>query len=88
MEAANIHQLQQSAERKASEEITAFIRIARVKEISGLSKSTILRWQRVGKFPLPVVSDKNTVLYDLAEVMNWRAAQFKAREERVNGGHQ
>lgn len=85
MEAANIEQLQKpAAERNAPcEEVTAFVAIARVKEISGLSKSTILRRIKAGTFPAPVISEGNCVRFDLAEVMAWRAAQFKARDERM-----
>ena len=66
----------------AAAESLAFIRIARVKEISGLSKSTIRRWIEAGKFPKPVIEDGNNVMYDLAEVLAWRASHFKKRDER------
>jgi predicted DNA-binding transcriptional regulator AlpA len=63
----------------------AFIRIAKVREISGLSKSTIWRWIEAtpSRFPSPVVREGNTVLWDLAEVIVWREAQFKKRNERI-----
>lgn len=83
MEAANIEQLQRTAERNAREEVTAFIRIAKVREISGLSKSTLLRWIKAGKFCAPVIQDGNSVLWDLAEVMEWRRLQFAKRDQRV-----
>lgn len=86
MEAANIEQLQKELERKAPEQVTEFVRIGRVKSISGLSKSTLLRWQKCGRFPLPVIHEGNTVLYDLAEVMAWRQAQFVKRAERAKAG--
>lgn len=60
----------------------SFVRIPRVKEISGLSKSTLRRWVKAGRFPRPVIEEGNTVMWDLAEVMRWRAEQFKKREER------
>lgn len=65
-----------------SEAPQCFIKIARVEEITGLSKSTLQRWERAGKFVSPVVRDGNTVLYDLAEVLAWRALQFQKRAER------
>jgi predicted DNA-binding transcriptional regulator AlpA len=73
---ADIEALQQKAEG------AAFIGIARVRELSGFSKSTILRKIKDGDFPAPVISGGNCVRWDLAEVMSWRAAQFKARDER------
>lgn len=81
--AADIAALQQRADS------AAFIRISRVKEISGLSKSTLLRWIKAGKFPAPVVQEKNksggiaVCLWDLGECHAWRAAQFRARDERM-----
>lgn len=97
MEAGNIQHLQPIAERNAREEApAAFIRISRVKEISGLSKSTLLRWIKARKFPAPVLIEKNkegpklkagtanaVCLWDLAEVMQWRSDQFKKREQRI-----
>ena len=67
------------------EQVTAFIRIARVKEISGLSKSTLLRWIKAKRFPSAVIVDGNSVLWDLAEVLAWRADAFRKRELRENG---
>lgn len=61
----------------------AFVRIARVKEISGLSKSTLWRWIKIGKFPNPVIREGNTVMWDLGEVMLWRARQFEKRIARM-----
>lgn len=78
MDSTDIAALQRQAEG------AAFIGIARVRELSGFSKSTILRKIKDGEFPAPVISDGNCVRWDLAEVMSWRAAQFKARDERMS----
>lgn len=69
----------------------AFIGIARVKEISGLSRSTI--WRRIngdpskgipgGRFPSPTIADGRITRWDLAEVMQWREEQFRLRDERL-----
>ena len=66
------------------EQCPAFIRIKRVKAISGLSKSSIWRWINATprRFPAPVVREGQTVLWDLAEVMQWRSEQFQKREQR------
>lgn len=61
---------------------TAFIGIARVKEISGFSKSSLLRRIKAGEFPRPVIEEGNCKRWDLAEVMSWRADLFRKRDER------
>lgn len=70
-------------DRVPQETVTAFIRIARVKELSGFSKSTLLRWIKAGKFPAPVIKESSTVLWDLSECQRWRVEQFKKRDERL-----
>ena len=62
----------------------SFIGIRRVVEISGFSKATILRKIKAGAFPRAVIAERNTTRWDLAEVMRWRAEQFRKREERLN----
>lgn len=83
METANVEQLHRHAERKAQEPVTAFVRIARVREISGFSKSTLWRWIKAGKFPRPVIEEGNSVLWDLGEIETWRGEQFAKRERRI-----
>lgn len=61
----------------------AFVGIRRACELAGFSKSTIRRWIRAGRFPAPVIVEGNVVRFDLAEILAWRAAQFRAREERL-----
>lgn len=86
---AGIHVLQTQAEG------AAFIRISRVREIAGLSDDTLARWIKQGKFPAPVVEEKNRAgkkltagekttlrLWCLSEVMEWRRQQFAKRDER------
>ncbi len=62
---------------------TSFIGIRRVTEIAGFSKATILRKIKAGTFPRPVIAEGNCTRWDLAECLNWRAAQFRKREERL-----
>jgi predicted DNA-binding transcriptional regulator AlpA len=83
VEAAKVEHLKQPAERNARSEVApAFVRIARAKEISGVSKATLLRWIEAGEFPAPVVRSGNTVLWDWGEILAWREAQFQKRRER------
>jgi predicted DNA-binding transcriptional regulator AlpA len=65
-------------------EEAAFIGIQAVKRISGFSKSTLLRKIKAKKFPEPVIAEGNCTRWCLREVMAWRAAQFKAREQRMD----
>jgi predicted DNA-binding transcriptional regulator AlpA len=74
-EHSNIAGLQAQAE-------ASFIGIRKVVAISGFSKATIVRYMDKGKFPKPVIAEGITVRWDLAEVMRWRAEQFKKREAR------
>lgn len=60
----------------------AFIGIRRVIEISGFSKSTILRKIGAKEFPSPVIKTSSMARWDLAEVMRWRDQQFRLRAER------
>ena len=71
------------AELEAKAALGCFIGIRRVCEIAGFSKASILRRQKRGEFPPPVVVDGNVVRYDLAEVLGWRRAQFEKRERRL-----
>lgn len=64
------------------EQVTAFCRIAKVREISSFSKSTLLRWIKAKKFPAPVIQEGNSTLWDLAEVLQWRNEQFQKRAKR------
>lgn len=61
----------------------AFIAIARLKEISGFSKSTILRKIKAGEMPRPVIESGNTRRWCLRECLSWREAQFRKRAERI-----
>lgn len=72
-----------TAELEAKAALGCFIGIRRVCEIAGFSKASILRRQKRGEFPQPVVVDGNVVRYDLAEVLAWRREQFEKREQRL-----
>lgn len=66
----------------------AFIGIAKVRQLTGLSKSTIARRMAAKQFPLPVLQEKDKqdriylTRWDLGEILAWRAAQFAKRDER------
>lgn len=60
----------------------AFIGIARVCEISGFSKSSILRKIAAGQFPAQVIKEGNVTRWDLGEVLSWRQARIRERDER------
>lgn len=72
-----------TAELEAKAALGCFIGIRRVCEIAGLSKSSVLRRVRSGRFPAPVLSEGNCVRWDLAELLSWRSAQFEKREQRL-----
>jgi predicted DNA-binding transcriptional regulator AlpA len=68
----------------------AFIGIARVRQLTGLSKSTIARRIAEKRFPLPVLQEKDCdgrvylTRWDLGEILEWRRQQFAKRDERLN----
>ena len=62
----------------------SFIGIRQVCEITGFSKSTILRRVADGEFPREVINEGIVKRWDYAEVMRWRAAQFLKRDARVS----
>lgn len=61
---------------------TQFIGIRRVCEISGFSKSTILRKEMTGEFPAAVIAEGNLKRWDLGEVLDWRQARIRERDQR------
>lgn len=73
---ANIAALQANAEAQA------FIGIRRVCEISGFSKSTVLRKEAAGEFPAAVIAEGNLKRWDWGEVLGWRQARIRERDER------
>lgn len=60
-----------------------FIGIRVVCEISGFSKSTILRKIDEGEFPAAVIHEGNLARWDSGEILQWREHQFKKRAERL-----
>lgn len=60
----------------------AFIGIRRVCEISGFSKSTVLRKIQSGQAPAPVIEEGNLKRWSLAEWQAWQRARLQERAER------
>lgn len=68
----------------------AFIGTAKVRELTGLSKSTIARRVAAKEFPQPVLHERDKIgrvyltRFDLAEILEWRRQQFAKRDERLS----
>jgi prophage regulatory protein len=56
------------------------IKIDRVKDRTGLSKPTIYRLMRTGRFPKQMKTSDNTVAWVKSEVDGWLAERAAARE--------
>ena len=78
-QSANISALQANADAQA------FIGIRRVCEISGFSKSSILRKIAARQFPAAIIDEGNVKRWDLGECIAWRQARFRERDERQCG---
>lgn len=63
----------------------SFIGIKKVCEISGLSKSTVLRWAKAGKFPDAIIEAGNMKRWSLAECKAWQQDRVRERAERQAG---
>ena len=60
----------------------SFIGIRKVCEISGFSKSTVLRKVQTGHAPAPVIEQGNLKRWSLAEWQAWQQARIQERAER------
>lgn len=52
-------------------EIDKFLRFEEVEEITGLSRTTIWRWEKIGKFPSHYLLYGSIAVWKLSEVMVW-----------------
>ena len=68
--------------------VDEFIGIRRVTEITGFSKSSILRKIDEGEFPEPVIQEANVTRYSLASVLAWQEKKKKERAERLKQADQ
>ena len=51
-----------------------------VRQLTGLSRSTRWRLQRIGAFPKPIRLSPGAIGYDLAEVEQWLEERRQARD--------
>ncbi len=83
-ERADIEALQRQAD--------AFVALAEAKRISGFSKSKIARERKAGRFPEPVLAEKDKtghvflVRWSLRELLAWQTEQVKKRDELQRSG--
>jgi predicted DNA-binding transcriptional regulator AlpA len=69
-------------EHAISPSIDSFIGIRKVCEISGFSKSTVLRKIQAGQAPAPVIEEGNLKRWSLAEWQAWQQARLQERTDR------
>jgi len=59
-----------------------YLRISKVIERTGLSRSTIYYWIKRGEFPAPVHLGQRTVAWLESEVNLWMEQRLEARDEQ------
>jgi predicted DNA-binding transcriptional regulator AlpA len=63
----------------------AIMRIAAVLKETGLSRPTIWRWERDGRFPKRVKLGPNSVGWDSAEIEAWLKRKLTNRDMEMTG---
>jgi predicted DNA-binding transcriptional regulator AlpA len=65
-----------------------FIDSSVVREITGASRSTLVRWVKAGTFPQPVALSPNKIAWVEAAVQNWAESRIAASSNKhiPNGG--
>jgi prophage regulatory protein len=67
----------------ATEAPACVLRWPAVQARIGVSKVTVWRWRRAGKFPEPVQLGPHVVAWPEAEIDAWLAAKLAARDRKV-----
>jgi len=61
---------------------TQFLRLNHLKELLGVSGSSIWAWVKKGKFPKPVKLSENTTAWNAADVEAWSQSRISASQGR------
>ncbi len=64
-----------------------FLRIARVKAVTGLGSSTIYENIKTGDFPKPILIGKKAVAWDGDEIERWQLSKIAARDANLRVGN-
>lgn len=60
---------------------TRMLRLRQVEELAGLSRDSIYRLGRAGKFPRPIKVSERASRWNEAEIMAWREQRIAASQE-------
>jgi len=61
---------------------TKFLRLNHLKELLGVSGSSIWAWVKKGKFPKPIKLSENTTAWIVADVEAWSQSRISASKGR------
>ena len=61
---------------------TQFLRLNHLKELLGVSGSSIWAWVKKGKFPKPIKLSENTTAWNAADVEAWSQSRISASQGR------
>ena len=61
---------------------TQFLRLNHLKELLGVSGSSIWAWVKKGKFPKPIKLAENTTAWNAADVEAWSQSRISASQGR------
>ncbi|HEY4370983.1 MAG TPA: AlpA family phage regulatory protein [Burkholderiales bacterium] len=64
-----------------------FLRWTRVQSLTGLSRSTIWRLEKVGQFPARRKLSANTVGWSASELQDWMASRCPVGVSALQGAH-
>ncbi len=54
-----------------------FIRLKEVMKITGIARSTIWLWSKVGRFPKPIKISPRVTVWKLSDIQWWQEEQAK-----------
>ena len=61
---------------------TQFLRLNHLKQLLGVSGSSIWAWVRQGKFPKPIKLAENTTAWNAADIEVWSQSRISASKDK------
>ncbi len=61
---------------------TQFLRLNQLKELLGVSGSSIWAWAKAGKFPKPIKLSENCTAWNVADVEAWSQSRISASQRQ------
>ena len=64
-------------------QLKQFIRLKRVIEVTGLSRSTIYSLMKNGNFPAKILLGERAVAWDLDDILEWQRQRIESSRNRL-----